>query len=314
MQAVTDLHIKYRPETFDGVLGQGDTIRSLKKVLDKGLCHSFIFTGPSGVGKTTIARIIAKHLGCDPHNVLEIDGATNTGIDAMRLVVDRLSYVALGATPTRVIIVDEAHALSKATWQMLLKSVEEPPAYVYWIFCTTDVAKVPATIMTRCTRYDLKPIKRALIRDLLDQVCTLEEMVVNPKVLSVIADKSHGSPRCALTCLSKCCECKTRVHAIRVMYEVEEESAEVIDLCRALINGGLTWKKAMRIMESLKDVNAESLRLVIVNYLGKVALGSKDDDRAGRVLELLDCFGKPCNPSEGVAPILLALGRAILSD
>lgn len=313
MRVLTDLHNKYRPGTFDGVLGQKDVVKSVKNVLAKGLCRSFIFTGPSGVGKTTIARIIAKELDCDKHNLLEINGAAYTGIDDMRQILERLSYLPIGTSPIRVVIVDEAHALSKQAWQSLLKSVEEPPEHVYWIFCTTDVSKIPATIITRCTRYDLKAVKLEDIRLLLGQVCNAEGLEISPRVLAVIADKSDGSPRRALTGLSKCYGCETRDEAIRAMHEVEDESAEVIDLCRALI-GGLTWKKAMRLLVNMKDANPESIRLVMLNYLSKVAMSSKDPDRAGRVLELIDCFSTPCHPSEGMAPILLALGRAILSD
>ena len=144
------LHIKWRPQKLNDVISHAFVVSSLKALLKEKECpHSFLFTGPSGVGKTTLARIVASYLEAA---VLEIDAATNTGIDAMRAVQDMARYKAID-NEKRVVIIDECHALSKQTWQSLLKIVEEPPAHLYWAFCTTEPDKVPATIKTRCVQY-----------------------------------------------------------------------------------------------------------------------------------------------------------------
>ena len=138
-----DLARKYRPQSWKQVIGQDAAIKSLRATLKAGGKHGFLFTGPSGVGKTTVARILAAAVGCEAHNLLEIDAATHTGIDAMRAVSEGVAYKAFGDSPVKVMIIDEAHSLSKAAWQSLLKVVEEPPEHAYWVFCTTEPGKIP---------------------------------------------------------------------------------------------------------------------------------------------------------------------------
>ena len=171
------LHIKYRPRSLQDVRGQDAVVDSLTTALKKSTRpHSFIFTGPSGCGKTTLARILAEKFGCSPQNVIEIDAATNNGIDSMREVTSTLRYNGFGDTPNKAIIIDECHALSKAAWQSLLKSVEEPPAHVFFFFCTTENGKVPETINTRCQSYFLKPLRFDDLMDLLEFVVDEEAL------------------------------------------------------------------------------------------------------------------------------------------
>ena len=116
-----DLHIKHRPKTFDGVIGHEEEVASIVNAIHDGRGHTILLTGPSGVGKTTIARLIAREVGCSRYNLREIDAATHTGIDAMREVAEALQFKAMGKTAAKVVIIDEAHALSKAAIQSLLK-------------------------------------------------------------------------------------------------------------------------------------------------------------------------------------------------
>lgn len=300
-------HTKYRPQELKDVIGQDPVVASLSKTLTgRAVPHAFLFTGPSGCGKTTLARIIGTELDCE---VIEVDAATNTGIDSMREILDSLRYAAFGNKKNRMVIIDECHSLSKAAWQSMLKAIEEPPEHVYFSLCTTESSKVPATIVTRCASYQLVSVRRADLFDLLNMVCRAEKIDPPDDIVRAAVEYADGSPRKALMGLSM-------VHDLDSLDEAQEvlsqhvSDREVIELCRLLIDRSLTWEKAMKVIAGLKDENPESIRLVIVNYVTSVLLNSKSKE-APRLLDVLGQFQQPCNSSEKFAPIVLAIGNLL---
>jgi DNA polymerase-3 subunit gamma/tau len=307
---MADLILEYRPTTWEEVLGQSSVVSSLRSLIKSSGRRSIILTGPSGVGKTTIARILASKVRCESSNLLEIDAATHTGIDAMRMIAEQAPYKGFGESAVKVIIVDEAHALSKQAWQSLLKVVEEPPEHVWWIFCTTEPNKIPKTIETRCACFELKPVHVDEIQSLLLKVVCQEGYDTPEEVIITLARHSFGSPRRALVLLNQCYGCKTTKSALAILQKADEEGDAIV-LARAIVKGGLNWSKLMKLLQPLRDQNPESIRIVTLAYLTTVAFGSKSDDQAGRCLELLDCFSESYNSSEGFAPLLLSLGRVI---
>lgn len=307
------LHIKWRPKTLDAVIGQDAVVKSLREALKRSTRpHAFIFTGPSGTGKTTLARIVASMVGCTPQNIIEADAASNSGIDAMRELTSGLRYQGFGESPNRALIVDEAHALSKQAWQALLKPIEEPPAHVYWFLCTTEQGKIPDTIATRCQAYALHSVGRDDLGQLLDTVCDAEHMNVNDEILDVVIAAAEGSPRQALTMLSTVAGCKGKAEAARLL-ESADENAEVIELCRLLVGGKLTWSKMAQVVKAL-DMPGESIRIVIANYLAACLLGARSDRDAARLCDMLHPFSKPFVSSDKLAPLLLAFGDLLLGD
>lgn len=276
-----------------------------------------MFVGPSGCGKTTLARILAN-VFCrgiaTPYNIVEIDAATNSGVDDMKGVVQHSYYRAIGASPVKVIIGDEIHRLSAAAWTVLLKPTEEPPAHVYWCLCTTDVGKVPDTIKTRFLRYDLKPVSEDDLLELLCYVTDAERLPVPDEVIEAIAGAATGSPRQALVYLEVCAYAKTAREAQTLM-RTAGQSAESVDLARFLLKpNGRTWAEAVKLIKRLENVEAEGIRIALVNYLAAVLLNTKDEKRAAQMLMLLSCFSEPYNTSDKMAPLLNSVGLALGLD
>ncbi|MDD8018316.1 MAG: DNA polymerase III subunit gamma/tau, partial [Bacteroidota bacterium] len=207
---------KWRPMVFDDVIGQSHVSNTLRNALAQNrLAHAFIFSGTRGCGKTTTARILARAVNClhpknfDPDNeceickeiidgrsldVIEIDGASNRGVDEIRNLRESVRY-----TPThgkkKVYIIDEVHMLTKEAFNALLKTLEEPPAHVLFIFATTELQKVPATILSRCQRYDFRRISIDEIVAHLKYISEQEKISIDNDSLLIIAKKGDGSMR-----------------------------------------------------------------------------------------------------------------------
>ncbi|MFW5859816.1 MAG: DNA polymerase III subunit gamma/tau [Planctomycetota bacterium] len=215
---------KYRPQTFAEVAGQGIIARTLVNAIAKQrVAHGFLFTGPSGVGKTTMARILAKGLCCEhgptaepcgvcDHcrmiaesihpDVFEMDAASHNGVDDIRDLAESASYAPSQAR-FRVFILDEVHMLSTNAWNALLKLLEEPPPHVYFIFATTEIEKVPATVVNRCQRFDFRAIDIDDIVERLRAVCAGEGVAVDDALLYRLARAAGGGMRDAQTLLDQ---------------------------------------------------------------------------------------------------------------
>lgn len=305
------LHVKYRPRTLNEVVGQKEVVTSIKSLLKSDTKpHVFLFTGPSGCGKTTLARILAAEFDCRPENIMEVDAATNTGIDAMRSITSGLIYTGFGETPNKMVVIDECHALSKAAWQSMLKTIEEPAPHVFFALCTTDAAKVPDTVKTRCINYNLKPVKYDAIMDLLEYVVEEEKMAYATGSLELVARACDGSPRMALTQLAKIIGCRSKDEVAELL-EAPMEDEDVIDLCRILLKNELDWKMLTDTLKRIPEQNPESIRIVVTNYISKVAMNPRSEKDVPRLLDILAAFSRPCNPTDKMAPILLAFGDII---
>ncbi|MBM4131232.1 DNA polymerase III subunit gamma/tau [bacterium] len=215
---------KYRPETFGQVVGQAHVTATLRAALRKGkLHHAYLFSGPRGCGKTTVARLLAKALNCaapvdgDPCgrcdtcraiargsdlDVLEIDAASNTGVDNVRELRDMAQYSTAGGS-NRVFIIDEVHMLSKGAFNALLKILEEPPARVYFFFATTEANKIPRTILSRCQRFDFRLLGRDELAGRLKEVAAAEGVVVDEAGLRLLVSLAEGSLRDGLSLLDQ---------------------------------------------------------------------------------------------------------------
>ena len=220
---------KYRPQTFSELIGQDAMVQTLANAIQRDrLAHAFLMTGVRGVGKTSTARLIAKALNCigsdgkggatiDPcgtcepcvaiaegrHiDVIEMDAASHTGVDDVREIIEAVRYAAVSAR-YKIYIIDEVHMLSRNAFNALLKTLEEPPAHVKFLFATTEVDKLPVTVLSRCQRFDLRRIPAPLLAEHFGKICDAEGVPADAEALSMIAGAAEGSVRDGLSILDQ---------------------------------------------------------------------------------------------------------------
>ena len=306
---MTVLHTEYRPSEFGEVIGQEAACRALVGLIKRGESRAFLLSGPSGTGKTTLARIAARVLGCADKDVLEIDAATHTGIDSMRQVQELIQYRPFGKSKERAVIIDEAHAVSRQAWQSLLKSIEEPPAHVAWFLCTTEPGKVPQTIKTRCSALALKLVAEPEMRKLYARVAEAEAIKLPPEVRDAVIREAEGSPRQMLVNMALCREARDRKEASALLRDARESDG-VAELCKFLMQGG-SWSKAAALLEALADEPPESIRIGVCNYLGGALRRAASDKQACAILALLEPFVEPFAAGADRAMLAVAVGRAL---
>ena len=219
------LYRKYRPLDFDTVVGQDSIVTTLRNQIKEGsIAHAYLFSGTRGTGKTTIAKIFARAINCPNElngnpcnecatcvqsiegnnmNILELDAASNSGVDNIRRITEQLDYPPQNGEKYKVFIIDEAHALSQSAVQAFLKTLEEPPEYVVFILATTDPNKLPETILSRCQKYNFRRINIETIVSYLKKVCSEEKIEIEDDALIFIAEKSDGSMRESLSILDR---------------------------------------------------------------------------------------------------------------
>lgn len=215
---------KWRPQKFSELIGQEHIVRTLSNAIElERVSHAFLFSGTRGVGKTTTARILARVLNCekgptiDPCGVCtfcteitagncidvqEIDGASNNGVQEVRDLIDNVQY-ATSAARYKVYIIDEVHMLSKSAFNALLKTLEEPPPRVIFIFATTELIKIPETILSRCQCFEFRPLSQSQITKQLELICTQEKIEIEKRGLEDIAKIGAGSMRDAQSLLDQ---------------------------------------------------------------------------------------------------------------
>lgn len=308
---------KYRPQTFEDLLGQDALVQTLTNAIQNNrLHHAYILTGIRGVGKTTTARLIARAINCtgpdgkggptihpcgecenckaiaaDRHiDVIELDAASKTGVDDMREILDGVRYKPTMAR-YKVYIIDEVHMLSKSAFNALLKTLEEPPAHVMFIFATTEIRKVPVTILSRCQRFDLQRINIETLVKLFHKVLAAENIEAEDEALHMVARAADGSARDGLSMLDQAIvlgngkiENATVKNMLGLadrqqtfaMYEklLEGNIAEVLQILHQLYTDGAT---PMLIIQDLVDITHLLAKVKIIpDYINDSSVGEND--------------------------------------
>lgn len=325
------LYRKYRPDDFDNVVGQEYTIDMLKKSIISGHhSHAYIFTGPRGTGKTSSAKLFAKALNCEnpkegnPCNccnsclsfkenpdIIEIDAASNNGVDEIRELINNVKLVPT-ASKYKVYIIDEVHMLTASAFNALLLTLEEPPSHVVFILATTDIQDVPITILSRCQRFDFKPINKVSIVDRLRHVCELESISCNDEALNEIALLSAGGMRDALGMLDQL-SANDREITLEIVsdYFGSISAKKINELLTSIENANID-----EFLESFKSIKESGTNYSVfieklIYELRKTAISLKTgkvkhdfcfNDIYGMIFDLNECL---CNVNINIDPYVL---------
>ena len=276
------LYNKYRPADPSEVVGNQDVIESLINLVKKKTPPAaFLFQGPTGCGKTTLARITRTLLKCKGNDFRELDSADFRGIDTIREIRKQCQYKPLEG-PTKVYLLDECHKLTGDAQNALLKILENPPQGVYFILATTDPQKLISTIKGRCSVFTVKPLEDSEMMGLLKHISKGEGEKVKKNILEQIVLDAQGHPRNAIQILEQVLSVEPEKR-LEIAQQTALEQSQSIELCQALINNS-NWKKVSGILKGLKDQDPESIRRHVLGYASAVLL-NKDNVRAGAILE-----------------------------
>ena len=289
------LYRKYRPDTFENVVGQDYTVKMLKNAIVTGRnSHAYIFTGPRGTGKTSSAKIFAKALNCDhpidgnpcgecpsclsfkdSPDIIEIDAASNNGVDEIRELINNVKLVPSNLR-YKVYIIDEVHMLSTSAFNALLLTLEEPPSHVVFILATTDIQDVPITILSRCQRFDFKPISRQVLVDRLSYVCKEESIKITDDAINEIALISAGGMRDALGMLDQLSSVDEEITSDLVMNYFGSVSIEKInELLTAIGTGNID--KLVTVLGNIKSSGTNYAVFIekVIDILRSMAINLK---------------------------------------
>ena len=299
--------LKYRPRKFKDLIGQESIVQTLQNAIKlKRIANAYLLTGVRGVGKTTSARIIAMSLNCSSIDetiesfqepcgtcencmaiiesrsvdVLEMDAASRTGISDIRELIEGVQYAPI-SSKYKVYIIDEVHMLSTAAFNGLLKTLEEPPPHVKFIFATTEVRKIPTTILSRCQRYDLKRVEPKSLADFLSEICNSENVTIDDGALKMLSRAADGSVRDGLSLLDQAISYSENNLTEKLIKEMIglNDPTEILNLLEYVIEGKIS--KSLENLNLLYDNGADPsliLKDLIINIhqIGMIKVGASD--------------------------------------
>lgn len=310
MPIITD----HRPQSFDEVIGNKELVSILRSMVEGEknapgkISRAILLHGKSGCGKTTLARLFAKEVGCSDCNIIEVDAADNRGIDAIREIKKGARYKPIIGGDKKAYVLDECHGLSPDGQQAMLKILEEPPSHVFFLLCTTAPEKLLETIKNRCKKLKVKSLNDRQMERLITEIAEKEKIKLPGNIIDKIISNAEGCPRQALDTLD----------TIRGLEGKDIEKAisdfsisaplEIINLCRAMIKGE-KWSIVRKLLEEIKDGDVENVRRQVLGYLTSSIKNS--DNPSKQMIIAADAFREPYFHN-GKAGLILSAYEAIV--
>lgn len=315
------LHERFRPTSLSQVIGQDHVVKSLAaQIAAPDRPHSYMFTGPAGNGKTSMARILAKGIGATDFGIININAPNEGNIDNIRAEVANSMAMSLGSD-YKVIIIDEIHSLSKQAWSALLEPTEEPPSHCYWIFCSTEDPKVPIPNKSRLIHYKLNEVDQKVLKPYIGAVAATAGIPLVDGMLDVVTEAARGSVRQALVYLQAVRGIDTLSDARRIIYNVQLEEATgtksaterlgdlLIDKCR-------DWGKFRNLLYSVVKEDPTSVRPSLMLQFSRKMQDAQSLEEAWHFLLLLDAAKSlPENPLayENLGNLQLMIGKILIN-
>jgi DNA polymerase-3 subunit gamma/tau len=294
---MSEFYKSYRPRSLKTVLGQEAAVASLQKLMDANkVPHTILLTGPSGTGKTTIARILKDFLECGDQDFLEVNCADFKGIDMVRDIRRSVNLNPISGL-TRVWLIDEAHKLTGDAQNAFLKLLEDTPRHAYFMLATTDPQKLIRTIHTRATQIKLVPLVPDALERVVQRVVDKETLAVSSEVVKEIVEAAEGSARKALVILEQISLLEGDAAQISAIQTTTFNKEAAIDLARELLFGNKDWMKVAGILRAIKEEDPEGVRYCILGYARAILVGSADGKApnpkfAPKAFKVIDIFSK----------------------
>ena len=285
------LTVKYNPNDFKDVIGNENAISILKNLLLKGedCPHVFLFSGDFGCGKSSLANIMANKLNAKDFNIKVYNSSLQRGIDTIREIEVQCKFIPYDGS-NKTFILEESHKILRDSQEALLKILENPPYYVYFMLTTTNPEKLLEPLKSRCVLINIEKIEKNVLLKYLEKICKLEKKIISIDVLKKIVNKSEQHVRNALILLETIMDIKGEEKQIEIIkkYIVSEEDENILNLCRALIKNN-NWEEVRKILKDL-DIEPDGCRRAILGYFSSVLLNANNSEMRDLALMVLRIF------------------------
>ena len=276
-----ELHLKYRPKTLDEVVGQKEAVATLKEMLKNNrVPHSILISGPTGTGKTTIARILKSSLNVSDLDYREVNSADFRGIEVVREIRRGMGLHAITENGNRMYVLDEVHAISKDASNAFLKLLEDTPSHVFFVICTTSAEKLLPTLRNRCTQISTKLLTPKDMMFLLNQILEKEKVEIQEEVLDRVIEVAEGSARLAVNLLNRIYKLKDVDSQLEAVLRSDTKT-QAFDLVKLLLwERNVKWVDVANVLKSIEDEPETIRRILLKNVGNEILKGNKNSNRA----------------------------------